>query len=107
MERLAKILTALIVVTLTGCATKKGAGGLVEAPKPTVDARITQVCDVQLTPIANEPEVSDFFVSYKETVDKLNACACRHREARNMLCKLTEPGCVPVQSCQVPNESSK
>jgi hypothetical protein len=106
MERLAKILTALIVVALAGCATTNGAG-VVEAPKPTVDARITQVCDIQLTPIANEPEVSDFFVSYKEAVDKLNACACRHREARNMLCKLTEPGCVPVQSCQVPNEPSK
>lgn len=107
MERLAKILTGLIIIALAGCATTNNAGGVVEAPKPIVDARITQVCDVQLTPIANEPEVSDFFVSYKEAIDKLNACACRHREARNILCKLIEPECVPVKSCQAPNEPSK
>lgn len=110
MERVAKILTALIAAAaLSGCAwldaLRNRDNGVVEAPKPVVDARIVQVCDVTLTPISDTPETSDFFVSYKESIDKLNACACRHREARNMLCKLTNPGCEPVPSCKVPNES--
>jgi hypothetical protein len=111
MERIAKNLSAVICALLVvGCGhnpPKPPERVVVEAPKPNVDARILEVCDVYLTPIADTPEPYELFVSYKETIDKLNACSCRQREARNALCKLTSPGCNPVPSCKVPNESPK
>lgn len=100
MESIAKsFAAAIILLTLTGCATRT-VTKVIDTPKPTVDARILQLCDVQLTPISDNPSPNDLFISYGEALIKLNACACRQREARNALCSLTSPGCAVVKSCE-------
>lgn len=108
MEHITKKFATLILASaLTACQIPIKPEPVTEAPKPTADARITQVCDTVLTPITQNPEILDFFVSYAEAIGFLNACACKHIEARNLLCKLTFPGCAPVPSCKVPTNDTK
>lgn len=107
MEHLAKAIAAVCALALAGCAGPPIVK-IVDPPKPTVDARILQTCDVTLTPIdVNNPSPEQLYFSYGEALNRLNNCACRHLEARNALCKLTAPGCSVLKSCEKPNESSQ
>ena len=110
MERFKQLLaTAAVILLLIGCHHNpvNPGSGVVEAPKPVIDSRILQLCDVKLTPIGLNPPPDAFFQSHKETVDKLNECACRQLEARNALCSLTSPGCVKLPACPAPKEPTQ
>lgn len=110
MERFKQLLaSAAVILLLAGChhMPVNPGSGVVEAPKPVIDARIMELCDVKLTPIGLNPPPDAFFQSHKETVDKLNECACRQREARNALCSLTSPGCTKVVACSAPKEPTQ
>ena len=93
------LICAVFMATgFTSCGLREDP--LVRPPKPAVDARLLVVCDVRLSPLpAGEIDVTSFYVSYAEAIDKLHTCACRHIEARNVLCSLTEPGCAAAPSC--------
>ncbi len=109
MERIAKTLAAAtLVLLLAACGTAPVVTRIVEAPKPTVDARIMQLCELTLTPVSVDPAPSpeELFVSYGEAIDLLNACACRQRETRNALCQTTAPGCAPVKPCEKPKNDT-
>lgn len=107
MERSAKALVAILAaLMLAGCGLFKErvVVKIVEAPKPEVDVRILELCDVTLTPLETSKAVPPeaLFSSYGQTIDKFNACACRQREARNALCKITAPGCTAIPVCAAP-----
>lgn len=109
MERLAKYCAAaLTAVLLSGCfeTLPTAPPPMVVPPKPAIDARLTSLCDVTLTPVADDALPEDLFVSYGEAVTKLNKCACRQRAARNVLCSLSSPGCTEVPLCKEPSNDS-
>lgn len=106
MERTSRLARVSIIFTLatiflSGCYTiPQTTVGVIEAPKVTIDARLLEVCDIELTALDEDAEFEKYVESYGEAITLLNACACKFRETRNLACTISKVPCTVVPSCK-------
>lgn len=94
---------------LAGCNTapKKDtatveANRILEEAKPHVDVALMEPCDTQVKTLVDGSDFVAVAESFATATKNLRACACKNLEMRNLLCKLTKPGCTAVPVCEVP-----
>ena len=97
-----KLLIIPALLLLVGCSNPPKEVVLpTEELKITVDARLMVPCDTEVQELKTKtPE--ELMVSGLGAVAKLNRCACKHAELRNVLCKVSTNNCQPVKTCELP-----
>ena len=97
------------VLLATGCATKPKdqtveAKTILAEAKPIVDVSKLEPCSAAVPKLQAGADFQAVAESFGSATNQLRKCACQNIEMRNMLCKLTRPGCEAVSACEVPHE---
>ena len=97
------------VLLATGCATKPkdktvDANVVLAEAKPVIDNSKLGPCSAVVPKLEKGADFQAVAESFGSATNQLRKCACQNIELRNMLCKLTRPGCDAAPVCEVPHE---